>query len=53
MTSVSVLIARCIAGAVSARIGGSDVRQAVVRMDIGGAAGLALTSPSDIYSAKP
>jgi VIT1/CCC1 family predicted Fe2+/Mn2+ transporter len=30
-------------GAVSARIGGSDSRRAVIRVLIGGAAGLALT----------
>ncbi len=43
MTFVSVLVALGIAGAVSARIGGSDVRLAVARVVIGGAAGLALT----------
>lgn len=43
VTFVSVLVALGIAGAVSARIGGSDVRLAVARVVIGGAAGLALT----------
>ena len=43
VTFVSVLVALGITGAVSARIGGSDVRLAVTRVVIGGAAGLALT----------
>jgi vacuolar iron transporter family protein len=43
VTFVAVLVALGIAGAVSARIGGSDVRLAVARVVIGGAAGLALT----------
>ena len=38
-----MLVALGIAGAVSARIGGSDPRRAVARVVIGGAAGLALT----------
>jgi vacuolar iron transporter family protein len=42
VTFVAVLLALGIAGAVSARIGGSDVRLAVARVVIGGAAGLAL-----------
>lgn len=40
---VAVLVALGIAGAVSARIGGSDVRRAVLRVVIGGAIGLAFT----------
>jgi vacuolar iron transporter family protein len=43
VTFVAVLLALGITGAVSARIGGSDVRLAVARVVIGGAAGLALT----------
>jgi VIT1/CCC1 family predicted Fe2+/Mn2+ transporter len=43
VTFVAVLLALGIAGAVSARIGGSDVRLAVARVVIGGAAGLTLT----------
>ena len=43
VTIVAVLIALGIAGAVSARIGGSDVRRAVLRVVIGGAIGLAFT----------
>jgi len=43
VTFVAVLAALAIAGAVSARIGGSNPRRAVVRVVIGGAAGLALT----------
>jgi VIT1/CCC1 family predicted Fe2+/Mn2+ transporter len=43
VTVVAVLIALAVAGAVSARIGGSSVRQAVTRIVIGGGAGLALT----------
>ena len=43
VTFVAVLIALAIAGAVSARIGGSRVRRAVIRVVIGGAVGLALT----------
>ena len=43
VTFVAVLLALGIAGAMSARIGGSDVRLAVARVVVGGAAGLALT----------
>jgi vacuolar iron transporter family protein len=43
VTVVAVLIALAVAGAVSARIGGSSVRLAVTRIVIGGGAGLALT----------
>ena len=43
ITFISVLVALGLAGAVSARIGGSDVRRAVLRVLIGGAAGLAFT----------
>jgi VIT1/CCC1 family predicted Fe2+/Mn2+ transporter len=43
VTIVAVLIALGVAGAVSARIGGSDARRAVLRVVIGGAIGLAFT----------
>lgn len=43
VTVVAVLVALGLAGAVSARIGGSDGRRAVLRVVIGGALGLALT----------
>jgi vacuolar iron transporter family protein len=43
VTFVSVLAALALAGAISARIGGSNPRRAVLRVVIGGAAGLALT----------
>jgi len=43
VTFVVVLVALAIAGGVSARIGGSDPRRAVVRVAVGGAAGLGLT----------
>jgi VIT1/CCC1 family predicted Fe2+/Mn2+ transporter len=43
VTFVAVLAALAIAGSVSARIGGANVRRAVVRVVIGGAVGLALT----------
>jgi VIT1/CCC1 family predicted Fe2+/Mn2+ transporter len=43
VTVGAVLAALGIAGAVSARIGGSDPRLAVARVVVGGAAGLALT----------
>jgi VIT1/CCC1 family predicted Fe2+/Mn2+ transporter len=43
VTFVAVLAALALTGAVSARIGGSDPRRSVLRMVIGGAAGLALT----------
>lgn len=43
VTVVAVLIALALAGAMSARIGGSSVRRAVLRVTVGGAAGLAFT----------
>jgi len=43
VTFVAVVLALGIAGAVSARIGNSDVRRAVLRVVIGGALGLAFT----------
>jgi VIT1/CCC1 family predicted Fe2+/Mn2+ transporter len=43
VTFIAVLIALGLAGALSARIGGSDIRRAVLRVVIGGALGLALT----------
>ncbi len=43
VTVVAVLVALAITGAVSARLGGSSPRRAVVRLVVGGAAGLALT----------
>jgi VIT1/CCC1 family predicted Fe2+/Mn2+ transporter len=43
ITVAAVLVALAITGAVSARLGGSDPRRAVVRLLVGGAAGLALT----------
>jgi vacuolar iron transporter family protein len=43
VTFVAVLVALALTGTVSARIGGSDPRRAVIRVVIGGAAGLALT----------
>ncbi len=43
VTFVAVLIALGLAGAVSARIGGSDPKPAVLRVVIGGALGLAFT----------
>jgi VIT1/CCC1 family predicted Fe2+/Mn2+ transporter len=43
VTVVAVLIALGLAGALSARIGGSNVRRAVLRVVIGGALGLAFT----------
>ena len=43
VTFVAVLIALGLAGALSARIGGSDIRRAVLRVVIGGALGLAFT----------
>jgi VIT1/CCC1 family predicted Fe2+/Mn2+ transporter len=43
VTFVAVLAALALTGALSARIGGSNPRRAVVRVLIGGAAGLALT----------
>jgi VIT1/CCC1 family predicted Fe2+/Mn2+ transporter len=46
-------VARALTGAVSARIGASDPRRAVIRALIGGAAGLALTYGIGHYSALP
>jgi VIT1/CCC1 family predicted Fe2+/Mn2+ transporter len=43
VTFAAVLIALGLAGAVSARLGGSSIRRAVLRLVIGGALGLALT----------
>ena len=43
VTVVVVVLALAIAGALGARIGGSNIRAAVIRVVIGGAAGLALT----------
>jgi VIT1/CCC1 family predicted Fe2+/Mn2+ transporter len=43
VTFVAVLVALGLAGALSARIGGSNVHRAVLRVVIGGAAGLAFT----------
>lgn len=43
VTFVAVLVGLGLTGAVSARIGGSDVGRAVLRVVLGGAAGLALT----------
>ncbi|MBV8927983.1 MAG: VIT family protein [Mycobacteriaceae bacterium] len=43
VTFIAVLIALGVAGALSAHIGGSNVRRAVLRVVVGGAAGLAFT----------
>jgi VIT1/CCC1 family predicted Fe2+/Mn2+ transporter len=43
VTVVAVLVALGLTGAVSARIGGSPAKPAVIRVLIGGAAGLAIT----------
>jgi VIT1/CCC1 family predicted Fe2+/Mn2+ transporter len=43
LTFVAVLVALGLTGALSAHLGGSDVRRAVVRVVIGGALGLAFT----------
>ena len=43
VTFVAVLIALALTGALSARLGGSNVRRAVVRVVVGGALGLAFT----------
>ena len=43
VTFIAVLIALGLTGALSARLGGSDVRRAVLRLVIGGALGLAFT----------
>ena len=43
VTFAAVLVALAVTGAVSARLGGSNVRRAVLRVVVGGALGLALT----------
>jgi len=43
VTFIAVLAALAIAGGVSARIGASSISRAVLRVVIGGAAGLSLT----------
>jgi VIT1/CCC1 family predicted Fe2+/Mn2+ transporter len=43
VTFAAVLVALALTGALSARLGGSDVRRAVVRVVVGGALGLAFT----------
>ncbi len=43
VTFVAVLVALALTGALSARLGASDVRRAVVRVVVGGALGLAFT----------
>ncbi len=43
VTFAAVLIALGLTGALSARLGGSSIRQAVLRLVIGGALGLAFT----------
>jgi len=43
VTVTAVLIALAVAGVISARLGGSSPRRALIRVVIGGAAGLALT----------
>ena len=43
VTFAAVLIALALTGALSARLGGSDVRRAVLRVVVGGALGLAFT----------
>ena len=43
VTFVAVLVALALTGSLSARLGGSDVRRAVLRVVIGGAIGLAFT----------
>lgn len=43
VTVLAVLLALALAGAISARLGGGSTRRAVVRVVIGGAAGLAVT----------
>jgi len=43
VTFVAVLVALGLAGAISARVGGSNVCRAVLRVVIGGTAGLAFT----------
>jgi VIT1/CCC1 family predicted Fe2+/Mn2+ transporter len=44
VTFVAVLAALALTGALSARLGGSDVRRAVLRVVVGGALGLAFTN---------
>jgi VIT1/CCC1 family predicted Fe2+/Mn2+ transporter len=43
VTFAAVLAALALTGALSARLGGSDVRRAVLRVVVGGALGLAFT----------
>jgi len=43
VTFVAVLVALAVAGAISARVGGSSLRRAVLRVVVGGAMGLAFT----------
>jgi len=43
VTFAAVLVALALTGALSARLGGSDVRRAVVRVVPGGASGLTFT----------
>lgn len=43
VTFAAVLVALALTGALSARLGGSDIRRAVVRVVIGGALGMAFT----------
>ena len=43
VTFAAVLVALALTGALSARLGGSNVRRAVVRVVVGGALGLAFT----------
>ena len=43
LTFATVLVALALTGALSARLGGSNVRRAVLRLVIGGALGLAFT----------
>jgi VIT1/CCC1 family predicted Fe2+/Mn2+ transporter len=43
VTIGAVLVALALAGSVSARLGGSSVRRALLRIVLGGAAGLLLT----------
>ncbi|MGF2947262.1 VIT1/CCC1 transporter family protein [Mycobacterium sp. Lab-001] len=43
ITFAAVLVALGLAGALGARIGGSNIRRAVLRIVIGGALGLAFT----------
>jgi VIT1/CCC1 family predicted Fe2+/Mn2+ transporter len=43
LTFAAVLVALALTGALSARLGGSNVRRAVMRVVVGGALGLAFT----------